>query len=267
MIYCLRLNLILLLFMDTQRSNPLSSFSPSQIFIFGLVMGVLVLCTIGFFILLSMVLNGNTTLARGGVPSPSVADDEFLPTEPTEPTSITVRPVDEKKDHIRGNKNAKVTIVEYSDFECPYCKQFHNTMKELIQNNDDVRWVYRHLPLDGLHQQAREEALATECAAEQGKFWEMADVIFNTTPSNDGLDLTKWPEYAKTVGLNVNTFTSCLTSKKYASAVEEDEADAAAAGARGTPYSVILGPNGEIVPLSGAQPLANIEKALQPFLN
>lgn len=235
-------------------------------FVCGIAGGILILCTIGFFILLGILLKGNGVLSFGGdnaAPPPPP-----LQGAPIAPTKISIRPVDAKNDHIRGAKNAKVTIVEYSDFECPFCKRFHETMKQVLANYpNDVRWVYRHFPLDGLHQQARREAHASECAGEQGKFWEFADLILQETTSNDGLDLSKLPDYARRIGMNVDQFNGCISSEKYAAAVREDEQDAQAAGAQGTPYSVIIGPKGETTPLSGARPYADIKSAVDAILN
>lgn len=172
------------------------------------------------------------------------------------------------EDHIRGAKNASVTVVEYSDLECPFCKQFHPTMQQLIEEfPDDVRWVYRHAPLEQLHAKAAKEAEATECAGEQGKFWEMVDKIFEVTPSNDGLDLDDLPELASEVGVsNLQQFESCLESGKYAQHVEDDLTDAQNAGLRGTPYSVVIAPNGEKSSINGAQGYASVKQAIQAAL-
>lgn len=246
--------------MEEQKPSVFQSFSPKHVFLFGAVAGILVLCTIGFFILLGIMFSGDGI----GLAERNDRDDRPAQVaEDTGPVKISLRPVDAKNDHIRGTKNADITIVEYSDLECPFCKNFHNTMKQVLDaNKDDVRWVYRHFPLDSLHSQARKEALASECAAEQGKFWEFIDLVFQETTSNDGLDLTKLPDYARRINLDVNQFNACVNSEKYAAAVREDEEDAARAGARGTPYSVILGPDGETIPISGALPLAQIQSAI-----
>jgi protein-disulfide isomerase len=253
--------------MDEQKPSPFHAYTPKQIFLFGIVSGVVVLCAIGFFVLLGLLVKGESfsLLGSGAAnaqpPAPLVDDG----TQPL--AEITLRPVDESNDHVRGAKNARVTIVEYSDFECPFCKVFHNTMTQVLSAyQNDVRWVYRQFPLDSLHSQARQEALASECAAEQGKFWEFADLIFQETASNDGLDITKLPEYAVRVGVNVAKFNECLKSGKYATAVQEDEQDAQAAGARGTPYSVIIGPNGEKIPLNGALPFVQVKAAIDSVL-
>ena len=189
-----------------------------------------------------------------------------IPT-PVAPVIGDIRPVSDD-DYVRGPANAKVTIIEYSDLECPFCKRFHPTMQQLVKEYpNDVRWVYRHFPLPQLHQQAPKESEAVECAKEQGKGWELIDKIYEVTPSNDGLDLTTLPALAQQVGVaNRAQFETCLESGKYTSRVDDDVADAQAAGGQGTPYSVLLAPNGEKVPISGAQPYATVKATVERFL-
>jgi protein-disulfide isomerase len=109
-------------------------------------------------------------------------------------------------DHIRGNIGAKVTIVEYSDLECPFCKIFHATLKQIMSEHTDgsVAWVYRHYPLDSLHPRARKEAEASECAFAQGgndKFWAYIDRVYEITTSNNTLDPLELPMIASYIGL------------------------------------------------------------------
>lgn len=253
--------------MDKKESgdgNILSNFSPKQVFSFGIVGGILILGTIGFIILLSLFLKGGLNSGSAGT-APAKTNTAVAP--PAAAVEVSLRAVDADEDHIRGAKRPKVTIVEYSDLECPFCKSFHGTMQKVMETyGDDVQWVYRHLPLDSLHRKARTEALASECAGEQNKFWEFVDVIFANTPSNDGLDLSLLPNYARDAGLNVAQFSTCMDEQKYAGAVEDDVKDAAGAGARGTPYSILIGPDGEKTPLNGAQPFSAVEAAIQQFL-
>lgn len=168
-------------------------------------------------------------------------------------------------DHIRGNPNAPVKVVEYSDTECPFCKRFHETMKQVVDSNSDVAWVYRHFPLDQLHKKARKEAVATECANELGgndAFWKYLDRLFAITPSNDGLDLAELPKIAQYVGLDVAKFNECLASTRYDQHVEGEVQNAVATGGNGTPWSIVVGKDGKKYPLSGAQPLSAVKQLI-----
>lgn len=170
-------------------------------------------------------------------------------------------------DHVRGNPDAPVTIVEYSDFECPFCKRFHDTMKQVTKEyGDKVAWVYRHFPLDQLHSKARREAVASECAAEQGgndAFWKFTDRFFELTPSNDQTNIdTVLPQIAREIGLDEAKFSSCLASKKYDAHIESDVQNAAATGGNGTPWSIVVAPNGKKYPLSGAQPYTSVKQLI-----
>lgn len=252
------------------KSGFLSTMSPIQVFIFGVVEAILVLCTLGFFIMVGVYFNsdgsdnndsGTPIVLNNGAQNPSGAVD-------TQPTQVTLSPIDEKVDHIRGNKDAKITFVEYSDLECPFCKRFHPTMLQIMEKyGKDVRWVYRHFPLDSLHSQARPEAIASECANEQGKFWEFIDKIYEVTPGNDGIDLSKLADYAKEVGVkNISKFQTCVDNKQFADRVERDSQSGAAAGVNGTPNTTIVGPNGETTVIAGAEPFASVEAKLLQYL-
>ncbi len=247
----------------------LNSFSPMQTFVFGIVGGVMTLCTIGFFILLGVMLNGGALSAASGDGDARVVANNAVPSAPDSvvPSAVVKiePPIDNKKDHIRGNVNAKVTVVEYSDFECPFCSRFHPTMKQVLADyGDDVRWVYRQFPLESIHATARKRALASECAADQGKFWEFSDLIFERqTESGSDAVLS---EIASSVGLNVSKFTSCLNDKKFDAEVQSDITAAAAAGCTGTPCSIIVGPDGSNTPINGAFPLDRVKALIDPLL-
>ena len=165
-----------------------------------------------------------------------------------------------EKDHILGNPEAEITMIEYSDTECPFCKRFHFTMKQVMEEfgkEGKVRWVYRHFPLVALHSKAPKEAEATECAAELGgneKFWQYLDKIFEITPSNNGLDLAKLPEIAEELGLDRDKFQQCLDGGKLSQKVRQDYEDGARAGVRGTPHTVLLTKDGRRIDISGAMP-------------
>lgn len=173
------------------------------------------------------------------------------------------------KDHIRGNPGASVIIVEYSDFECPFCKSFHNTMNQVMDEygkSGKVAWVYRQFPLDSLHPvKARRESVASECAAELGgneKFWQFADRFFELTPSNNQTDIdTVLPQIASEIGLDTNKFQECLESSKYDEHIKSDIDNAITTGGRGTPWSILIDKKGNMFPINGAQPY-NVVKQL-----
>lgn len=191
--------------------------------------------------------------------------------------NITVRPVS-ADDHILGSPNADIVIVEYSDTECPYCKTFHPTMQRIIDEygrDGKVAWVYRHFPLykgeQPLHPRAFKEAVATECANELGgsdKFWQYLNKIYEITPANNGLDPAQLPKIATDIGLDTNAFQKCLDSNKYDEKISKSYDEALAAGANGTPYSVMLTKKSPTpIPISGAQPYTAIKPVIEAILS
>ncbi len=183
----------------------------------------------------------------------------------------TVKPVN-GEDHILGSLDAPVKLIEFSDFECPFCKRFHRVMKRLMDEyvkDGKVAWVYRHFPIDSLHSKARKEAQATECANELGgneAFWIYTDTLFEVTPSNNRLDLAVLPRIAQDIGLDRAKFEACLGGDsrggKYAAHIEADNQDAIASGGTGTPYSLVIAPNGRTFPINGAQPYAALKSII-----
>lgn len=248
-----------------ENKGFLNSMSPAQVFVFGIVEGILVLCTIGFFILLTMQFGGgasaNTNNRVGGTPTNQPA---AVNPSAGEPTVVTVAEVT-NDDHIRGNEDAEITIAEYSDFDCPFCARFHDTMNQVVDKyGDDVRWVYRHFPLESIHPRARAAAAASECAADQGSFWEYGDLLIANQGSFTDDNLKK---YAADLGLNTREFNNCYDSNEKDADVTEDANDGLAAGARGTPYSVVIDQDGNTQVISGAQPFAAVDATLQGLLN
>jgi protein-disulfide isomerase len=175
--------------------------------------------------------------SRGGADGPTPDGNE--------PQEITLAPIT-AEDHILGNPDADIVIVEFSDLECPFCKSFHGTMNTIMGEygkDGRVSWVYRHFPLTNLHSKAVVEAVATECAAELGGnqgFWDYINRLYEVTPSNNGLDLNLLPEMAEEVGLDKVKFEECLESERHLDKIEAQLNDGVAAGARGTPYNVLV---------------------------
>lgn len=215
------------------------------------------------------LIAGSLYMSRSTAPTKVVADAQGQPA-PQQPTGSLgkMKPID-ANDHIRGDVNAPVKIVEYSDPECPFCKRFHETMKQVMDEygkDGKVAWIYRNFPLDQLHPKARNEAIAVECAGDQGgndAFWKYADRLYEITPSNNKLDPAELPNIAKYVGLDVAKFNTCLTSGKFDAHVEADIQNAAATGGNGTPWSIVVGAKGKQYPLSGAQPYEAVKSLIE----
>jgi protein-disulfide isomerase len=203
------------------------------------------------------------------------------------------------EDHVLGPKDAKVVIVEYSDPECPFCRIFHTTMQQVMQDYDGkVAWVYRHLPLQQLHPKAPKEAEALECANKLGgaeMFWKYTDKLYATTGSNNSLDdgVYNTPEpvptgpdgkpyytekkprsstdagqltdMAVSLGLDKTTFESCLKNSDTASLVAADLADGTKNGINGTPTSYVLA-GGKQIEIQGAQPIATVKAMIDEAL-
>lgn len=185
----------------------------------------------------------------------------------------SVRPVAPDRDHIYGSLDARISLIEYSDFECPYCKRFHPTAKQAVDGyGGEVNWVYRHFPL-GIHNPlAQKEAEASECAAEIGGndgFWRYTDAIYERTRSNGkGFPIDGLVPLAVELGLDEARFKNCFESERYASRVQEDFREGQAIGISGTPGNVLLdNETGNVRVVSGAVPLARLRAEIDQMLS
>ncbi|MFT5849416.1 MAG: protein-disulfide isomerase [Patiriisocius sp.] len=191
--------------------------------------------------------------------------------EQEEVATESIRPIDEN-DHILGNPNAPIVIVEYSDFDCPFCKNFHETMNSILADygsTGQVAWVYRQFPIEQLHPNAPQIALASECVANLGgneSFWKFADLIFGERGTNEPTNMTQIGSYAAQSGVNQTAFESCLASGELQSLVEEDLQDGVAAGIQGTPHSIVL-VGGQQGVISGAQPYEAVKQIVETLLS
>ena len=143
--------------------------------------------------------------------------------DPAVSAAQNVKPVSEN-DHIKGSFDAEVTIIEFSDLECPFCKRFHETAEQVVEDYDGrVAWVYRQFPLDSLHRKARAESIATECVARLGgndNFWTYLNRILEVTPSNDGLDLNLLLSFALELGIDEEEFVACVGNEEIGEIVQ-----------------------------------------------
>jgi protein-disulfide isomerase len=194
-------------------------------------------------------------------------------------TTATLAPVN-SNDRTLGSTNAKVTLVMYEDFQCPWCGKFVNESEQTIRNtyvkNGQVELVFRDFPFLGSFVQpyvvAKDEslnaAMSARCAGDQGQFWQYHDYLFShQTQENTGnFSITNLESFAKTIGLNTTTFNQCLTSNKYAQAVADSKAEGTNAGVTGTPKGFIL-VNGKVVDtIDGYLPLAQVTAKLDAAL-
>jgi protein-disulfide isomerase len=177
------------------------------------------------------------------------------------------------EDHILGNPDAPVIIVGFSDYECPFCKRFHDTMNQVMDEYGEsgkVAWVFRQLPLQIHPKNAFTAAAASECVVDQKGnegFWQFADAYFAVTLGNDRSDLkTMLPQIYKNLGISQAEIEACISSGKYNQAIQDDMADATATGGRGTPWSIVIAPNGKKFPLSGAQPYESVKQIIEMAL-
>jgi protein-disulfide isomerase len=186
------------------------------------------------------------------------------PGGPAEPTRATLNL---EGTQMLGSKDAPITMVEFTDYQCPFCRQFHSTaFNDLKKNYIDtgkVRFYSRDLPLDSLHPNAIRAAQAARCAADQGQFWALRNVM-GSNP--DKLDLDHILGFATDLKLDVLAFRTCVESEKYKAAVQNDVLEAMKIGAQATPTFVIgkstpQGVDGEL--FVGAQPYANFDQKLK----
>lgn len=197
------------------------------------------------------------------------------PEPPQQPSGGTPEVKGEVKltadDHINGDKNARILLIEYSDMECPFCKKFHPTAQQIVDTyKGDVAWVYRHLPLP-FHANASKEAEASECANELGgnkAFWKFVNALFvKTNSGGTGIALTDLPTLATDAGLNEDKFTTCLESGKYADRVKSDVDTAQSLGVTGTPGNILLDTKtGKTKLMPGAYPFEDFKKAIDEML-
>lgn len=216
----------------------------------------------------------NNAAVQAAQPSqaPALAQAAAQP-DPSKPVKVSIA-----GDPILGDKNAKLTLVEFSDYECPFCKKtFTELLPELKKNYIDtgkVRLVYKDLPLP-FHQNAVKEAEAAQCAKDQGgdvAYFKYHDQIFTkTSGGGTGITLEQLPTLAKGIGLNVTQFQKCLDSGKFKAEVDKDLAEAQKVGANGTPTwflgKTVSGDYVEGITIVGAQPFSAFKTAIDAQLS
>jgi protein-disulfide isomerase len=239
-------------------SNPWFAVSLGLL---GFIIGYTVASTTGGF-----QVQDKTAQQPSVVQAPSQPSLPAARPIPPLPAAGNVPPIDAKEDHVRGDlSKAAVAVIEYSDFECPFCKRVHPTMQQILETyGDKVVWVYRHFPLS-FHPNAEPAAIASECVAELGgndAFWKFTDKIFETQGE------WAYEKYATELGLDATKFKDCIASGKYKQHVQDDFAGGSAAGVNGTPGNFVYNlKTKEARAISGAQPFASFQAAIDAMLS
>ncbi len=234
---------------------------PGSIVLAGIIIAIAVVSGSG---------KNTTPIAQAPSNTNNNAVAPIAPTNPTAPVAGKIKPVS-ADEHVLGDINtAKVFLLVYSDYECPFCKRFHPTAKQIYDSyKGAVALVYRHFPLS-FHANAQKEAEASECAAELGgntAFWKYTDAIYERTTSNGtGFALTKLVPLAGELGLDKTKFKTCLESGKYAAKVQQDMSEGIEAGVSGTPGNILLTKNGISKLLPGALPFEVFKKEIDPLI-
>ncbi len=218
---------------------------------------------LGLFII-ALFTGGFNGIISSGSPTGQVVKDIPTGGSPTLPANGQVKVNIGSDDPVLGSKSAKISIVEFSDFQCPFCERAYSGAIAEFKQSDafkkgEVNLVFKHFPLTSIHPFAQKAAEASECANRQGKFWEYHNKLFE---NQQALDITSLKNYASQVGLNTGTFNKCLDGGEAAGKVSKDLQESTSAGGRGTPYFVVVNKDGETQAVSGAVPYAQIESAI-----
>jgi protein-disulfide isomerase len=255
---------------ETTESNPASTpyLLPLSIVLASLIISASIL-------FVGSKRNGlNNT--SGLVADSNTAPQQLTPRPPSNelgtrqllPNSTVNLQTGSKDGHAIGPANSKVTVVEFTDFECPFCGRFHTDSgkqirKDYVDAGKSVRYVIKHYPLP-VHSQAAPAANASECAAEQGndKFWAMHDKMFENQAILSDASYKRW---AQQLGLGMAKFNLCYDGKKYNAIVAADSQAGQSAGVSATPTIFVIGPNGTL-PIVGAKPYAQLKTAIDSAL-
>src|SRR3989339_1010072 len=241
---------------EQKPESIFSAMPPKFAFWAGFITAVAAVSLLGFLVMLNLLLKKPETTTNANTNS-AVSNTNKISNTNTQ-TGLPTTAVDMSKlDHVRGN--GKITIVTFSDTECPWCKKFHETMQQVIKTYEGkVRWAYKHA---FIHEKSPREAMAAECAGEQGKFWEYMDLIYANTPSNDKLPESDLTKFADQIQLNRSQFDSCFASDKYKDKVYAEHAEEKTFGGSGTPYSLVVDESGKVIDLiKGAYPFEDQSK-------
>lgn len=192
-------------------------------------------------------------------------DATTLPTEQA-PRAVT------DADFIRGNPNAPILMIEYSDYDCPFCKQYHATLKQIMDEygvTGKVAWVYRQFPLAELHPNSPKISEAALCVGSIGgndAFWKFSDTLYDSHDLDEVTNITKLPEFAAEAGVPMEKYVDCMNNRQMEEAVKKDITDGFNSGARATPHTILMVGDKEAI-ISGAQSYDTMKGIIQNLID
>lgn len=208
---------------------------------------------------------GNNSQAAANQPAAAPSN----PTTPLKADTLNLAPVTDE-DHVRGNKKASLTWIEYSDLQCPFCKKIHpDLVKVLSEYDGKLRWVYKHFPLSSIHARAQKSGEAAECVASSAgneAFWKFIDTVFAETAPADILEDAGLVKAAVAAGANGSKVQACISSGEKAQRVQTDYDSGSKAGVTGTPGGFLLDGKGNAWVINGAMPYATIKSVVDAAL-
>lgn len=257
---------------DIKKQDPLISINKSTYnrLIIAIVSVAIVSAFLGGY-----VTGAETTDPEKVFIREAVDNSQTKPTAQEQFGPQIIRNISLDDDPIKGNPDATITIIEFSDFQCPFCAKFHQTTLPQLEQDyistGKVNFVYRDFPIESIHPNAVPAALASECADDQGKFWEMHDVIFENQGVWQGLGVPQavslFKDYAVNLGLDSNEFDLCIDSGKYLDEIRNDLDDGRQYGVTGTPGFFVGNEKIGFTKLIGAQPFSSFQKVIDGQLN
>ena len=258
-------------------SETVSDFSPKKLPSIGMIVALVVAVGVAAFFAGSYFSNSDSdTVTKSEFNNAISRLEAKLDSAQIQPTTPPTQPVRISMDNdpIRGDPNAPITIIEFSDFQCPFCARFHvQTLPSLLEEyieTGKVNFVYRDFPIQSIHPNALPAAVAAECANEQGKYWEYHDTLFERQNSWARLDsntaIETFSQYAQGIELEMEQFNSCLASGKYLEEVQNDLRDGRDYDVTGTPGFFIGNEDIGFVKLDGAQPFESFKRIIDAQL-
>lgn len=223
---------------------------------------------LGTFVFLGLFIISLFTGGLGGIINNSGSPTGNVVNNPSGGDTVgsgNIKVAIESNDPILGDKNAPITIVEFSDFQCPFCERAFSGAIAQFKASDyfkkgQVNLIYKHFPLTSIHPYAQKAAEAAECANRQGKFWQYHDKLFT---NQQALDIASLKSYASQIGLDTGKFNKCLDSGEATAEISKESQQAQSAGGQGTPYFVLINKKGQTQVVSGAVPFSQFESAIK----